>query len=219
MCRTTFSPLPRRASASRGPPVTGCDDVEKFLVGFRVAAHSVRPKRGCRGAQEVADAAAELARHLHEQRVIGEAPEVLVKRLVQLVHLRQVLLLGGADHPVHDRLELGKGCGRDSALEPAHRELLEHHAQARHLFEHPRRQDGHPRSPPGRAHHEAFLDQLGQRFAQRDVTDAEPVCEAALDEAVAGSIDPALDIRPQPIRNSVSEAAVGQGLGHVRQSW
>ena len=39
--------------------------------------------------------------------------------------------------------------------------------------------------------------------------------EAALDEAVAGGIDPALDVRPEPVRDGVGEAVVGQGLGHA----
>ena len=202
-------------ASSAASQVTRRDDVEQFLVGFRMASQAVRPERGHRGAVEVGHPAAELPRHLHQQRVVGEPPEVLVELLVEFVHQRQVVLLGGADHRVHDRLELGTGGRGEPAPEPLDGELLEHHPQARHLFEHPRRQAGHPRPAPGRAHHQALLLQPGQRLAQRDVADAEQVREAALDEAVAGSVDPALDVGPEPVRDGVGEAVVGQRLGHA----
>jgi hypothetical protein len=158
---------------------------------------------------------AELPRHLHQQRVVGEPPEVLVELLVELVHQRQVVLLAGADHRVHDRLELGPGGRGEPAPQLPYGELLEHHPQARHLLEHPRRQAGHPRAAPGRPHHQALLLQPGQRLAQRDVADAEQRREAALDEAVAGGVDAALDVRPEPVRDGVGEAVIGQRLGHA----
>ena len=75
------------------------------------------------------------------------------------------LLVGGADHPVHDLLQFIVSGGREPVPDLAHGELLEHHTQARDLFEHPWRQAGYPRAAPGRAHHEALLNQPGKRLA------------------------------------------------------
>jgi hypothetical protein len=199
--------------------VTGRDDVEQFLVRLRVAAHPVRPERGCRSAEEMADPAPQLASYLNEEGVVGQAPEVFVKLLVKLVHQGEVVLLSGVDHPVHDCLKLAAGCGREPSLEPAHRELLEHDAQARNLVEHARGQAGYPRSPPWQALHQAFFDQPGQCLAQWDVAHAEPVRETTLDKAVAGGVHPAQDFRAEPVRNSISAAVVGEWLGHVGQAW
>src|ERR1017187_2968298 len=205
-----------------GALVAGRDDVEQFLVAVRVHAQLVRRESGCRRAVEVAGAAAHLRRELDEQGVVGQLPQPLVELLVEFVNADKVTLLRGERHLADDRLQPGVRLGRETALQPAHDELLEHDTHARDLFHHPRGEARDPRATARETYDQALLGQPGQCFPQRDVTDAELMRETPLHEALAGRVHPAGDRGPQAVDDSIRQALIGQrlvGVHAARYRW
>ena len=104
---------------------------------------------------------------------------------------------------------------REPVLQPPHHELLEHDAQARHLFQRPRRQAGDPYAAPGQPDDQAFLHQPRESLAQRDVTDAELAGQAALDQVIAGRVDTLRDRGAQALRDGICQALIRQRIGDV----
>lgn len=166
--------------------------------------------------EEAVNAPTQLPRDVQQQRVIRQAPKLLMEAKILLEHPIHVAELRRTLHLVHNRTQPGVRLWLPALLDSLDNKTLKQRPQAGRLFETSSGQRSDTRSPSRKPLNQALVFEASKRLSNGDMTDAEVTCDRALNESRARRQTTKIDLPSQVFLHGVcrrTTAVTGLDVG------